>query len=348
MEIPLSGDLNRRGFMLGVSAATLAACGDDGDRPYVNVYSARHYDSDRRLYAAFEEAAGVAVRVLPAGAEQLLERLRAEGVATEADLVVAADAGNLWRIQDAGLLRPTISPALEQGVPQRLRDPQGYWWGFTKRARVIIYRRDAVTPEDVASMDDLTKPRFHGKIVARSSTNTYNLSMLAARIERLGADNARAWAAGMRANFARDPQGSDTDQIKAVAAGEAEATIANHYYYLRLTKSDDPAEREAASKVGLVFPDQAGAGTHINISGAGVAAQSKRPERALQLLEYLISDDAQRLLAPLNDEFPIRPEIPPAPELAALGSFREEQVPLDALGRHQAEAARIFEEVGWR
>jgi iron(III) transport system substrate-binding protein len=295
-QLVVTGDLtlvlSRRRFALGASAVALAACAQDAERAYVNVYSARHYDADRTLYSAFEEATGVAVRVLPANAEQLLERLRAEGDATEADLVVAADAGNLWRMQDAGLLRAATSTALEQGVPARLRDPQGYWWGFTKRARVIIYRKDVLTPGDVASMDDLTKTRFRGQIVARSSTNTYNLSMLAARIERLGADNARAWAAGVRANFARDPQGSDTDQIKAVAAGEAQATIVNHYYYLRLTKSDDPAEREAAARVGLVFPDQAGAGTHINISGAGVAAHAKRPERALQLLEYLVSDDA--------------------------------------------------------
>jgi iron(III) transport system substrate-binding protein len=288
------------------------------------------------------------VRVLPANSEQLLERMRAEGDATEADLVVAADAGNLWRMQDAGLLQPKTSAALERDVPARLHDSQGHWWGFTKRARVIAYRKDALTPADVASMDDLTKPRFLGQIVARTSTNTYNLSMLAARIERLGAENARAWAAGVHANFARDPQGSDTDQIKALAAGEAQATIVNHYYYLRLTKSDDPADREIANKVGIVFPDQSGAGTHINISGAGLAKYAKQPERALQLLEYLVSGAAQTILAPLNDEFPIRPEIAAAPELVALGSFKEEDVPLDALGRHQAEAAQIFEAVGWR
>jgi iron(III) transport system substrate-binding protein len=290
----------------------------------------------------------VAVRVLPANAEQLLERMRAEGDATEADLVVAADAGNLWRLKQAGLLQSVTTPALEQGVPSRLRDPDGAYWGFTKRARVIIYREDAVRPEEVASLDDLARPRFRGQIVARSSTNIYQLSTLASRIERLGLDNARAWAAGVRANFKRDPQGADTDQIKAVAAGEAQATLCNHYYYLRLAGSEDPADRETADKVGLVFPDQAGSGTHINISGAGVAAHAKRRDRAVQLLEYLVSDAAQTLLAPLNDEFPIRPEIPPSPALAALGTFKEEDIPLDALGRHQAEAARIFEEVGWR
>ncbi len=340
--------LSRRGFALGASAAALAACGQAGLGGTVNVYSARHYDTDRALYGAFEQASGIAVQVLPANAEQLLERLRAEGEATEADLVVAADAGNLWRMQEAGLLQPATSRALERNVPARLRDPRGHWWGFSKRARVIIYRKDAVEPIEVASMDDLTHPRFRGQIVARSSTNTYNLSLLASRIERLGAENARAWAGGVRANFARDPQGGDSDQIKAVAAGEAQAAIANHYYYLRMTQSEDPAERAAAEKVALVFPDQAGAGTHINISGAGVVKHAKRRVQAVQLLEYLVSDAAQILQAPLNTEFPIRPDIAPAPALAALGAFKEEEVPLDALGRHQAQAAGIFEEVGWR
>jgi iron(III) transport system substrate-binding protein len=342
--LPLSA--SRRRFVLGASALALAACEGAGPREHVNVYSARHYDSDRALYAAFEQASGIAVRVLPANAEQLLERLRAEGEATEADLVVAADAGNLWRLAEADQLQAVSSQTLEQAVPAHLRDPQGFWWGFCKRARVIMTRKNLPAP--IASMDDLAERRWRGQVVARSSANTYNLSLLAARIERLGAANARAWAGGVRANFARDPQGSDTDQIKAVAAGEAAAAIANHYYYLRLANSSDPAEREVAANVTLVFPDQAGAGTHINISGAGLAKHAKRPAQALRLLEYLTGDIGQRALAPLNNEYPIRADIAPAPMLAALGAFKEENVPLDALGRHQAEAARIFEAVGWR
>lgn len=340
--------LNRRSFaLLGASAIALSACGGGGGN-VVNVYSARHYDVDRQLFAAFEEATGVRVRVLSANAEQLLERLRAEGEATEADLVVAVDAGNLWRLKQAGVLQNTVTGTLEQNVPERLRDPDGAYWGFTRRARVIVYRRDAVQPEQVASYDDLAAPRFRNQIVMRSSSNTYQLSTLASRIERLGVENARAWAAGVRANFARDPQGSDTDQIRAVAAGEAQATLVNHYYYVRLQQSEDAADRQTAERTALMFPDQAGAGVHVNISGAGVAAHSKRPERAVQLLEYLVSDEAQRFLAPRNVEYPIRPEVEPAPALAALGEFRAEDIPLDALGRHQAEAARIFEAVGWR
>jgi len=344
----LSFSLSRRAFGLGVSAAALAACSPGGGGGnVVNVYSARHYDVDRTLYDGFEQATGIAVRVLSANAEQLLERLRAEGEATAADLVIAADAGNLWRIKNAGLLQNVTTPALEAGVPARLRDPDGAYWGFTKRARVIIYRKDAVQPEEVASYDNLADARFRGQIVMRSSTNTYQLSTLSSRIERLGAENARAWAAAMRGNFARDPQGSDTDQIKAVAAGEAQATVCNHYYYFRLMRSEDPADREIVAKTGIIFPDQAGAGTHVNISGGGVTAHAKNRDGAVQLLEYLVSDEAQTTIAPLNVEFPIRPEIAPAPDLAAIGAFKEEDIPLDALGRHQAEAARIFEEVGW-
>lgn len=342
MRSPL---LNRRGFALSAGAAILAGCAREGQ--HVNVYSARHYDSDRQLYAAFEQASGVAVRVLTADAEQLLERLKAEGEATEADLVVTADAGNLWKLSDSGLLGSASSDALTAGVPERLRDPDGHWWGFSKRARVIAYRKDAVSPAEVASMDDLTHARFRGKIAVRSSANVYNLSLLASRIERLGAENARAWAAGVRANFARAPMGSDTDQIKAVAAGEAQVAIVNHYYLLRLLQSADAAERAAAEKVALSFPDQQGAGAHFNISGAGIAAHSKRRDQALALLEYLVSDAAQTLLAPANLEFPIRPAIAPAPVLAPWGEVKAEDVALAAFGRRQGEATRTYEQVGW-
>ncbi|MEZ5956354.1 MAG: extracellular solute-binding protein [Hyphomonadaceae bacterium] len=349
-EARLSLHISRRGLILGASAtATLAACSPGGSSAenFVNVYTARHYDADRALYAGFQEATGIEVRALTGSAEQLLERLRAEGDQTEADVFVSADAGNLWRVKDAGLLQNVATPALQQNVPEHLRDPEGAFWGFTKRARIIVYRKDAVRPEEVATMDALGTPRFRNQIVMRSSSNTYQLSTLAARIERLGADNARAWAAAVRANFAHDPQGSDSDQIKAVAAGEAQASVCNHYYYFRMMRSDDAADREVIEKVGFVFPDQAGAGTHVNISGGGVTAHAKRRDRAVQFLEYLVSDEAQTLLAPLNTEFPIRPQITPAPDLAAAGAFKEENIPLDALGRHQAEAARIFEEVGW-
>lgn len=341
-------NLTRRGIVLGASAAALSACTQPSGENYLNIYTARHYDADRALYAGFKEATGIEVNALTGSAEQLLERLRAEGDQTEADLFVSADAGNLWLVKDAGLFQNVTTPTLTEKVPEHLRDPDGAFWGFAKRARVIIYNKARVQPDEVASYDALATPRFRNALVMRSSTNMYQLSTLASRIERLGAENARTWAAGVHANFVRDPQGADTDQIKAVGAGEAQATLVNHYYYLRMSQSDDPADRETIANTGLVFPDQAGAGTHVNISGGGVTAHARRRDNAVRFLEYMVSDEAQTMLAPLNSEFPIRPEIQPSPELAALGAFKEENIPLDALGRHQAEAARIFEEVGWR
>ncbi len=342
--------IDRRSLLM-MGAAVLAACGDTGAPApigHVNVYSSRHYDSDQQLYDAFEAKTGIQVRVLPAPGDQLLERLRVEGDQTEADLIVAADAGNLYRLQQAGLLQAVTTPALEAGVPARLHDAEGYWWGFSKRARVIVYRKGVVDPASITSMDDLATPRFRGQICVRSSSNVYNLSMLSSRIERLGAENARAWAAGVRANFARDPQGGDVEQIRAIAAGECQIGISNHYYYLRLAASEDPADRTIIEQVGILFPDQDGAGAHVNISGAGLSAHAKRRDEAVALLEYLVSDEAQVLLAPLNEEYPIRPDIAPTEALAALGPFKEEDVPLSALGAHQAEATQIFESVGWR
>jgi iron(III) transport system substrate-binding protein len=342
--------INRRLFAIGAAGAAFCfACAPrQGPARYVNIYSARHYQADRTLYAAFTARSGIEVRVLPANGDQLLERLKIEGDATEADLIVAADAGNLWRLEDAGLLQAVKTPALEAAVPANLHDPDGYWWAFSRRARVIVYNKAALKAEDVDSMDKLASPALRGAVCARSSTNVYNLSLLASRIERLGADNARAWARGVRDNMARDPQGADTDQINAVAAGECKAAIVNHYYLVRMQTSDDPAQRAVAEKVGLVFPDQAGAGAHVNISGAGVSAYAKRKAEAVELLEFLVGDEAQHLLAPVNVEYPIRDTIEAAPALVALGPFKQESVPLDALGRHQVEAARIFEEVGWR
>ncbi|MGE0595393.1 MAG: extracellular solute-binding protein [Hyphomonadaceae bacterium] len=343
--------LSRRQFGFAASAAALAACSRQTSAPgdqRVHVYSSRHYETDRQLYAAFTEATGIEVRVLPAPGDQLLERLRAEGDRTEADLIVTADAGNLYRLKDAQLLQAVTTSALEAAVPDKLHDPEGYWWAFAKRARIIIYRKDAVDPATLTSMDDLAQPRFRGQVCARSSSNVYNLSLLAARIERDGADAARAWARRVRENFARDPQGGDIEQIRAVAAGECQVAISNHYYMLRLMRSEDPADQAAANAVGMIFPDQQGAGTHVNISGGGVSAYAGRRDNAVRLLEYLVGEDAQRIIAPLNVEFPIRTDVPLTDQLAAIGPFKEEEVQLEALGRRQAEAAAIFEEVGWR
>lgn len=343
-EALLSSRLSRRGVVLGVSATALAACAGGGGK-FINVYTARHDEADRALYGAFQEATGIEVRALFDGAEQLLERLRVEGDQTEADVFVSVDAGNLWQAKDAGLLQNVTTPALQEKTPAHLRDADGAYWGFAKRARGIVYRKDAVQAENVATMDALGTARFRQQVVMGSSVR--QLSALAARIERLGADDARAWAAAVRANFAHDPQPTEIDLIKAIAAGDAQVSVCDYSDYVRMLRSDDAADRGAIAQVGFVFPDQAGAGAHVNICGAGVTTHTKRRDLGVQFLEYLVSDEAQAVLAPLSTEFPIRPEIAAAADLAAAGAFKEENVPLDALGRHRAEAAQIFEDVGW-
>ncbi|MBI1188600.1 MAG: extracellular solute-binding protein [Alphaproteobacteria bacterium] len=350
---------SRRLVLAAAAFGALAACtqrapsdaagvAQDADARHVNVYTTRHYGSDQAVYRRFTEETGIEVRVLEIGGAELFDRLQTEGDQTAADLIVTVDGGALWRLAEAGMLQPLSTPALQAAAPARFRDPDNRWWAFAKRARVIVYNKESVDPVILRSMDDLAQARFRGQVCARSSANTYNLSMLAARIERAGADNARDWARGVVENFARQPQGADTEQIRAVAAGQCQVAISNHYYLLRLQNSDDPADREVASKVGVFIPDQDGAGAHVNISGAGVSAYSPRVAQATRLLEFLLSPESQSLFANLTNEFPVRPDVELTPGLAALGRFHEEQIPFEALGRRQAEAARIYEEVGWR
>ena len=357
--LPFSIALPRRRLPLalaGLFALAAAACSpapsapSGGQQRVVNVYSSRHYDADREIYRLFTERTGIVVRTQEKRGEELLEQLVAEGDQSPADLIVTVDAGNLYRLQEAGLLAPLSSPILEAAVPARYRETEGRWFGFSRRARVIAYREGVVDPASIGSMEDLAGPAFHGRVCVRSSTNTYNLSMMAARIARQGPEAALLWARGVANNFAHEPRGGDIDQLKAIAAGECDVAIVNHYYLLRLQRSDDPAERAAAALIGVRFPDQGEGqpGTHVNISGAGIAAHAGHPEEARLLLEFLVSPEAQAVLSRVNEEFPINPTSPVPTELGAIGTFREEDVPLAALGQHQAEAARLFEEAGWR
>ena len=313
----------------------------------MNVYSGRHYDSDKAVFGAFTKKTGIDVHTIEAEGAQLLERLKAEGEYTNADVIMTVDAGNLDRLVEAKLLQATTSPVLAT-VPARFRDPDGYWYAFAKRARVIVYQKGVVDPATITSMDGLAKTALRGMVCVRPSSALYNLSLLSARIIREGPAKASAWARGVVGNFARAPQGSDTDQIKAVAAGDCKVAIVNHYYLERMAGSPDPADRAIAEKVGLVFPDQKGAGAHINISGAGIAAHAQHLENARKLLDYMASPEAQDIIARLNDEYPIAEGVTLPPQLAALGPFKEENVPFTELGDHQAEAQRIFDAAGWR
>lgn len=314
----------------------------------VNVYSARHYDVDQMLYDAFTEETGIEVQVLEGSSDQLVERIRREGMASPADVLVTVDAGRLWRAEDAGILQPVDSEFLNDRIPAYLRHPEGLWFGLSQRVRVIFYSPERFDPSLVSSYEDLTRPELEGRICIRSSNNIYNQSLLASIIEAHGAEAAEEWARGVVANLARSPEGGDTDQIRAVAAGECDVAVGNQYYYLRLVNSDDPADRAVAQQVSLIIPNQDGRGVHVNVGGAGVVAGAPNRENAVRFLEFLASDQAQSLFANETYEFPVVDGVEKHPTLDALGEMKFDQLGMDVLGRTNPEAVRVFDRAGWR
>lgn len=315
----------------------------------LNVYSSRHYPSDDALYAGFTKATGIKVNRIEAGEDALIERMRNEGARSPADIFITTDAGRLWRAEQLDLLQPVKSAALEARVPANFREPGGRWFGFSMRARVIAYNKAKVQPSEIASYESLADPKWRGRICVRSGTHVYNLSLMGAMIEHLGEQQAEAWAKAVKQNLARAPKGGDTDQIKGVAAGECDVAITNHYYYARLAKSNKAEDKAVAEKVGLAFPNQATWGTHVNISGAGVAKHAPHRDAAVKFLEYLVSDAAQRHFAAGNNEWPVVAGAEAAnPVLASFGDFKHDRVNVAVFGRHQPVAQRIYDRVGWR
>ena len=314
----------------------------------VNVYSARKEALIAPLLDAFSEETGVAVRLVTGNAGQLHERLLAEGRNSPADLFVTVDAGNLHRAREAELLRPVSSAVLDAAVPARWRDPDGFWFGLSLRARVLIYATDRVSPDDLSTYEALAAPEWRDRVLVRSSSNVYNQSLIASMIEARGAEATEDWARGLVANLARDPKGGDTDQIRAVAAGEGDIAIANTYYYGRLAASEDPADRAVADATRPFFPNQRGRGAHVNISGAGVCAHAPNAAEAVALLEYLAGEAAQAIFAALNHEIPVRAGVPPSDVVAAWGAFEMDDLPLAALGERNREAIELADRAGWR
>jgi iron(III) transport system substrate-binding protein len=341
-----------------LTAIAAAACGQpagkaggsaaSGGGKVLNLFTARHYDSDQQIYDAFRAKTGIRVRVLEMAAPELIERLKAEGRSSPADVVMIADAGSLWRAEEAGTFQAIQAPDLDARIPAHLRDPKGRWWAFSRRARVIAYDKAKVRPEEVAAYEALATPRFKGQVCVRSSDNPYNLSMMASFIPRWGHDKALAWAKGVVANFARQPTGGDIDQVRAVGAGACQVALTNTYYYLRLAASKNPGDQAVAAKVALAFPEQAGVGTHINVSGAGVAANAPHRAEAIEFLHFLGSDAAQRIFAEGNNEYPAAEGAPMPPLVARYATFKADPIDLSALGQHQAEAQAIYNQAGWR
>lgn len=314
--------------------------------PSINIYSARHYDSDKAMYKAFEDATGIKVNVREAGAPELLETMKAEGANSPADLILVSDAGALFKFQDEGLTQAVTSEKLTAAIPEKLREKDGHWFGLAKRARVIVYDPQMLPHEEVDTYADLAEDRLRGEICVRSSTNIYNLSLLSELIGRDGSEAAEAWAKGVTANFARPPEGGDTAQIEAVAAGQCAAAIVNHYYWVRLA-TGSTEDRLKAAKTAVSFPDQDGNGTHVNITGAAVSASSKSPELAIQFIEFLATPEGQALLTSETKEYPVVAGAPNPEGLDILPGFKASEYPLSDLGRNQAEAQAIFDRAGW-
>ena len=341
--------MQRNVWRIGAASVALAlGAGSASAAEEVNLYSARHYDTDTRLYEGFTEVTGIEVNLIESEADQLIERIRAEGVNTPADVLITVDAGRLWRAEEADILELISSTTLEERIPESLRHPEGKWFGFSQRLRIIVYAKDRVEEGEIASYEDLAEPEWEDRVCIRSSTNVYNQSLVASMIESSDVEETEAWAKGLVENMARAPQGGDTDQIKAVAAGECDVAVVNHYYLVRLIKSDDAADREVADAVGVIFPNQDGRGTHANVSGAGIVKGAPNRDNAVELLEYLTTDQAQIYFAEGNNEFPVVEGVEVDPILAAWGDIKTDDVNAAKYGENNAEAVRLMDRAGWK
>ncbi|HEX5803497.1 MAG TPA: Fe(3+) ABC transporter substrate-binding protein [Azospira sp.] len=313
----------------------------------LNLYSARHYQTDEALYANFTKQTGIKINRIEGKEEELLERIKNEGANSPADVLLTVDASRLAKAHEAGLFAPVKSKLLETRVPAHLRTDD--WFSFSTRARVIVYNKTAVKPEAVQNYDDLADPKLKGKVCTRSGSHPYNLSLMASIISHQGDAKAESWARGVVANFARTPKGGDTDQIKAVAAGECGVAISNSYYVARLMRSDKAEDKKIMEKVGIVWPNQKTTGTHINVSGGGVLKHAPHKEAAVKFLEYLASDEAQRYFADGNNEWPVVAGVKVAnPALDALGPFKADGIPVGNLAMYAVKAQVIFDKAGFR
>lgn len=347
--------ISRRIFLASGTAMAVVAVGELTKKAPVaaqtgtlNLYSARHYDTDNELYQSFTKKTGIKVNLVEADADQLIERIRSEGANSPADVFLTVDGGRLWRAKQAGILQPVSSKVLTSAIPASLRDPQGFWFGLSRRARVIVYNKSKVNPAQLSTYEALTEPRWKGKILVRSSTNIYNQSLVGAMLAAHGAQKTEAWARGLVANFARPPEGNDTAQIKAVADGVGDIAIVNTYYVARLMKSKDPADQAIAAKVGVFFPNQRDRGTHVNISGAGVVKTSRNKAAAIKFLEHLVTPEAQQIFARSNYEYPVVSGVSIDPAVASFGTFKSDPLNPDVYGKNNPEALKISDRAGWK
>tara|TARA_R110002096_G_scaffold200639_5_gene384661 strand:- start:2042 stop:3052 length:1011 start_codon:yes stop_codon:yes gene_type:complete len=313
----------------------------------ITLFSHRHYEADDALYEKFTKETGIKVNVVKASADELIERLKAEGETTKGDVFMTADAGRLVRAKAQGVLQPVESAVLSERIPANLRDPENMWFGLTQRARIVMYAKDRVKPEELSTYEDLADKKWRGRILVRSSSNIYNQSLLASIIAEHGAEKAAEWAKGVRGNMARPPQGSDRDQMRAVHAGLGDLAIVNTYYVGLLVNSTEKKDQEVGKSLGFFFPNQDGRGAHVNVSGAGIIKHSKNKDAAIKFLEFLASDEAQATFPKETYEYPVVPSVEWSPLQKSWGEFKADSLNLAKLGELNEKAVEVFNEVGW-
>jgi iron(III) transport system substrate-binding protein len=329
-----------------VALATSAAPAGAQDQ-ILNVYSARHYQADEKLYSDFTIQTGIRVNRIEGKEDELLERIKNEGSHSPADVFITVDAARLGQADALGLFAPVRSKVLEERIPPNLRT--GTWFAFSTRARIIVYDKTSINPAEVQDYEDLANPKLKGKVCVRSGSHPYNLSLGSALISHLGEQRMEQWARGLVANFARAPKGGDTDQIRSVAAGECQVALTNSYYLARLMRSDDPRDKDVVGRIGMVWPNQRNHGTHVNVSGAGALKAAPHKDAALKFLEYLASDAAQVHFADGNNEWPaVKTAVVRNPALESLGKFKADTLDVATLSRNTALAQKIFDRAGWR
>ncbi|MBK1688584.1 extracellular solute-binding protein [Rubrivivax gelatinosus] len=336
-----------------IALAAVFATAAQAQAPVLNLYSARHYQTDEALYDNFTKATGIRINRVDADDAGVVTRLQSEGQNSPADVVLLVDAARLWRAENQGLFQPVKSRVLDERIPATLRsDDAGQgsqWFGFSTRARVVVYDKTRVQRTDVDTYEKLADPVNKGRVCTRSGSHPYNLSLFGAMLEHLGPQKTEVWLRGIVDNMARPPKGGDTDQIKAVASGECAVALTNSYYLARLMRSQNPADQQVVERIAVVFPNQATTGTHVNIAGGAVARHAKNREAAVRFLEYLASAEAQSYFANGNNEWPAVPGVKPGnPALESFGSFKAESVPVSAIGRNQVQVQQMLDRVGYR
>ncbi len=337
--------LSYKALILLIILAIIGSCSTDKNE--INIYSGRHYQADEQLYREFTHQTGIRVNLIKADTDQLINRMELEGSNSPADLFITADAGRMIQAMEKGLLQPMNMEKIAKLVPSPLRDSENHWIGFTKRARVIVYEKSRVNPEELSTYEELTSDNWKGRILIRSSQNHYNQTLMASIVATHGREGAAKWANGIVNNMAQPPRGNDRDQVKAIAAGTGDVAIVNTYYIGLLLNSPNAEERNIAQRIGIFFPNQQNRGTHINISAIGITAYAPNAENAQKLIEFLLSESSQSTLAEKNYEYPANQHVELPDLLKEWGHFKADTTPLDQLGKHLQQGMIIFNQAGW-